>query len=112
MLCWCCLVLLDMSAAFDTVNHEILLTRLHQHFGICDTALDWFKDYLHDHTQFVNIEHSQSNHRDLLIGVPQGSVWDLFCVRCIPYPFLNDQKAQTKLPSLRRRHLALCGLQK
>ena len=34
-----------MSAAFDIVNHEILLTRLHQHFGISDTALDWLKDY-------------------------------------------------------------------
>ena len=37
------LVLLVMSAAFDTVNHEILLTRLHQHFGISDTALNWLK---------------------------------------------------------------------
>ena len=68
------LVLLDMSAAFDTVDHEILRTRLHQHFGISDTALDWFRDYLHDCMQFVNIEHSQSNQRDLLIGVPQDSV--------------------------------------
>lgn len=44
------LVLLDMSATFDTVNHVILLTRLHQRFGISDTALNWFKDYLHDRT--------------------------------------------------------------
>ena len=64
------LVLLDKSAAFDTMNHEILLTRLHQHFGIRDTTLDWLRDYLRDRTQFVNIQH------DLLhvIGVPQGSV--------------------------------------
>ena len=55
------LVLLDMSAAFNTINHEILLTRLHQHFGIRDTTLDWLTDYLHDRTQFVNIQH------DLLI---------------------------------------------
>ena len=55
------LVLLDMSVAFYTINHEILLQRLHQNFGISDTALDWFNDYLHDHMQLVNIEHLQSN---------------------------------------------------
>ena len=55
------LVLLDMSVAFYTINYEIRLQRLHQNFGICDTALDWFKDYLHDRMQLVNIEHLQSN---------------------------------------------------
>ena len=75
------LVLLDMSAAFNTINHEILLTRLHQHFGIRDTTLDWLRDYLHDRTQFVNIQH------DLLIGVPQGSV--LGPVRYLMVPLLT-----------------------
>lgn len=55
------LVLLDMYVAFYTINYEIRLQRLHQNFGICDTALDWFKDYLHDRMQLVNIEHLQSN---------------------------------------------------
>ena len=53
------LVLLDMSAAFDTINHEMLLTRLHQHFGISDTALDWFRDYLHNRMSTSSI-HSQT----------------------------------------------------
>ena len=36
----------DLSAAFDIVDHNILLTILNKHFGICDRALDWFNSYL------------------------------------------------------------------
>ena len=54
------LVLLDMSTTFDTVDHEILLTRLHQHFGIRDTSLDWFRDYLNDCMSTSSI-HSQTS---------------------------------------------------
>ena len=68
------LVLLDLSAAFDTVNHDLLLSRLEKRFGITGTVLDWFKSYLCCRTQFVNINQSHSTKRDLLVGVPQGSV--------------------------------------
>ena len=68
------LVLLDLSAAFDTVNHDLLLSRLEKRFGITGTVLNWFKSYLCSRSQFVSINQSHSTNRDLLVGVPQGSV--------------------------------------
>ena len=68
------LVLLDLSAAFDTVNHSLLLVRLQKSFGIRGTVLQWFDSYLSQRTQFVNINEANSTVRDLPVGVPQGSV--------------------------------------
>ena len=66
---------MDLSAAFDTVNHGLLLLRLEKRFGITGTVLNWFKSYLCSRTQFVSISQSHSStKRDLLVGVPQGSV--------------------------------------
>ncbi len=47
------LILLDLSAAFDTVDHLVLITRLEAVFGVSDIALNWFRSYLSDHKQFV-----------------------------------------------------------
>ena len=47
------LTLLDLSAAFDTIDHSILLTRLESTFGICDLALSFLRSYLRDRTQVV-----------------------------------------------------------
>ena len=68
------LLLLDLSAAFDTVDHEILLKRLNSKFSICGTALDWFRSYLTNRTQVVLIDGKKSQSRELKCGVPQGSV--------------------------------------
>ena len=68
------LVLLDLSAAFDTVNHDILLHRLREHFGIHGTALSWFKSYLTDCKQCVAIGDSVSTYNTLDCGVPQVSL--------------------------------------
>ena len=68
------LVLLDLSAAFDTIDHTVLLHRLKHDFGITGTALKWLDSYLSHRTQTVKIGDSFSAKQTLLFGVPQGSV--------------------------------------
>ncbi len=68
------LVLLDMSAAFDTIDHSILSTVLQQRYRIVGTALKWFKSYLSDRTQEVRILGESSRPQPVVLGVPQGSV--------------------------------------
>ena len=68
------LLLLDLSAAFDTVDHSILLSRLHDRFGVNGTATAWFESYLTSRTPFVRVNDCRSTQRSLERGVPQGSV--------------------------------------
>ena len=63
------LVLLDLSAAFDTIDHKLLLQRLEQSIGIKGTALDWFKSYLSDRFQFVHVNNDSSEHSKVNHGV-------------------------------------------
>ena len=67
------LVLLDLSAAFDTLEHSVLLSRLSNSFGIRDTALRWFRSYLSDRSQRVSLDGKVSDKFQLTHGVPQGS---------------------------------------
>ena len=69
-----CLCLLDMSAAFDTIDHTILLQRLENWFGITDTAHSWFKSYLQNRFFSVQSNGHNSAASPLSCGVPQGSV--------------------------------------
>ena len=59
------LLLLDLSAAFDTVNHSLLLSRLENSFGITRTVLQWFHSYLSGRCQFVEINDTKSSVRDV-----------------------------------------------
>ncbi len=68
------LVLIDLSAAFDTIDHSILINRLQQRFGFDGTVLAWLRSYLKDRTQKVVIGDSASDPAELTQGVPQGSV--------------------------------------
>ena len=67
------LVLIDFSAAFDTINHKIMIQRLRLRYGIVGKALGWLQSYLQNRTQRVAIRDASSN-TCLTPGVPQGSV--------------------------------------
>src|SRR6218665_3121355 len=69
-----CLCLLDISAAFDTIDHAILTRRLSSLFGNSGTALSWIKSHLTSHSFTVNVAGHTSNPQTLTCGVPQGSV--------------------------------------
>jgi len=68
------LILLDLTAALDTVDHDILLQRLLMSFGIQDVALQWFQSYLLGRSQYVRRGVARSTIVALMCGVPQGSV--------------------------------------
>ena len=66
-------IFIDLSKAFDTINHEILLRKL-RWYGIKDLVLSWFESYLRDRVQYVDYEGETSCMLPNLTGVPQGSV--------------------------------------
>jgi hypothetical protein len=68
------LALLDQSAAFDTIDHEILLDRVNLRFGISDLALSWLRSYLTNRSQSMSVAGTTSSPVSFKWGVPQGSV--------------------------------------
>ena len=66
-------VFMDLSKAFDTLDHSILLSKL-QHYGIRGLALDWFTSYLSDWFQYTVYDSCSSSLLPLTCGVPQGSI--------------------------------------
>lgn len=66
------IALFDLSKCFDTINHKRLLKKLEK-YGIRETPLHWFTNYLASRSQAVNVNNSLSDFLDVLMGVPQGS---------------------------------------
>lgn len=92
------LVLLDLSAAFDTIDHSILLHRLEKVVGIQGVALQWLSSYLKDRTFSVSIGSVSSRPVPLSCGVPQGSILGplLFTLYILPrVPSLRNIRSRT-----------------
>ena len=68
-----CGIFIDLQKAFDTVNHQILPSKM-EHYGVRGCALDWFKSYLSEREQYVSINGSNSGLLKISCVVPQGSV--------------------------------------
>ena len=79
------LVALDLSAAFDTVDHEVLLSILSNKYGIKSKALKWFDQYLRPRSFKVTVNGAYSKDKDLMVSVLQGScvganIFNLYCL--------------------------------
>ena len=83
------LLLLDLSAAFDTSDHQILFFRLNSVLGIQSTALQWFHSYISDGYQSTSVNNSSSSPSQLMYGVPQGSVLGARSFRPVHYASLR-----------------------
>ena len=80
------LVVLDLSAAFDNIDHQLLLTRLSSTFGITGLALRMLTSYLTDRSQSVSIDSHSTVPSPMQTGVPQGAVLGplVFCLYTTP----------------------------
>ena len=67
------IILLDMSKAFDSIRHDLMLSKL-QSIGVSNAGCDWFGSYLSQRSKVVNVANSVSDPLSVTVGVPQGSI--------------------------------------
>ena len=86
-----CGIFIDLSKAFDTVNHEILLRKM-EHYGIRGLSLDWFNLYLSNRKQYVYLNGEPSQLENITCGAPQGSVLGplLFLIYINDLPYISE----------------------
>ena len=72
-----CVQFLDVQKAFDSVNHEILLNKMHEYFGMSGTQLKWFESYLSNREQQCMVNGQISSPKNISCGIPQGSILGL-----------------------------------
>ena len=101
--------LLDLSAAFDNIDHVILLKRLHSNFGISGRVLSWFQPYLENRSQSIFVNGATSKRFHLQRGVPQGSCLGppSVCYVC-KWTIQRDRTPSPRSACFRRRFPTLC----
>ena len=102
--------MLVLSATFDTIDHDILFSRMENTLGITGQALAWFKSYLSARTLRIMIDKSFSELQDILWSVTTGiSVWTIVVPDLPPTPWKTYPKAWFRASHICRRHTALSG---
>jgi len=89
-----CSLFIDLAKAFDTVNHNILIKKLHQYYGLNGTALQQFTSCLTNCKQDTVVNGAKSNCRNIACGIPQGSTLGplLFIMYINDLPFCSKLK--------------------
>ena len=93
---------MDLSAAFDTIDHDLLLQRLEESLGVTGTVLQWFSSYLKGQTSVISIDKQKSDPTQSKHGVPQESVIGPILFTIYTYAISkNHLSPQTELSFLR-----------